>query len=75
MVQTLGLSQRDTWRGGYGDCLRSVPRPLVTVAPMNLGCRGTTMYLEQLHYLARANMQSGLLTKCQTISNDRLALL
>ena len=75
MVQTLGLSQRDTWHGGYGDDLCLVSRPLVTVAPMMLECSGSRMYLKLLHYLARANMQSGLLTKCQTISNDRLALL
>ena len=42
---------------------------------MMFGCWGTTMNLKSLHYLARANMQSGLLTKYQTISNDRLALL
>ena len=66
MLQTLCISQRDTFIFWCpGDCLRSVPRPLVTVAPMMLGCRAlhpnigvphrdTTMYLEQLHYLARA---------------------
>ena len=46
---------------GNGDCLLTGPHPLVTVAPMTLECRGTTMYLQPLHYLARANMQSSLL--------------
>ena len=46
---------------GNGDCLLTGPHPLVTVAPMTLGCRGTTVYLQPLHYLARANMQSSLL--------------
>ena len=54
IVQTVGPSQSEVHmgRGESGDCL-------VTIVPMMLGCRGTTMNLKPLHYLARANMQSG----------------
>ena len=70
IVQTVGPSQSEVHmgRGESGDCL-------VTIVLMMLECSGSIMYLKPLHYLARANMQSGLLTKYQTISNDRLALL
>ena len=59
IVQTVGPSQSEVHMGcgESGDCL-------VKLVLMIFECRDSTMNLKPLHYLARANTQSGLLTKC-----------
>ena len=63
--ETFSMSQRDIWTPDFGEWrLPPVgPRPLVTVAPMMHGCRGSAMYLVSLHYLARANSIACIATK------------
>ena len=63
--ETFSMSQRDTWTPDSGEWRMPPvgPRPLVTVAPMMYGCRGSAMYLVSLHYLARANSMACIATK------------